>query len=433
MKVIRKILVPAIILLVICMSVPSYAAQTVKIALSINPDMSDPCYVMAVVFKNYVETRTGGRYAVEIYPSNVIGKERERLELVKANGIQINVGSIGGLSNIYKPAILLNTPFMYSGDKVVHEVLESNFVKWLFDDMYKKTGIRSVMVFDIGGLSCFTNNVRPVASVADMKGIKFRAMDDSQVEMFRALGANAVPMAFAELYTGLQTGVVEGQVNPINITISSKFFEVQKYITISRTILGSQWVTVNEKWYESLPPADRKIFDDAFHYGNIAAKGQRLTTFAPLLALDARLEIRTPLEAHWVPMNRYFSNTGREPPKEPEFISKIRVPSEAWDISVFRRIGPPGTITDLTASFVFLVKAQKNLLLDIRIAWAGKFFFRKREFENLMIGRGLPLTEKDVQSLMDKADGFFDKNLFPPSYERQCLFNLLEDSLRLLT
>jgi CO/xanthine dehydrogenase FAD-binding subunit len=167
--------------------------------------------------------------------------------------------------------------------------------------------------------------------------------------------------------------------------------------------------------------------------GNIAAKGQRLTTFAPLLALDARLEIRTPLEAHWVPMNRYFSNTGREPPKEPEFISKIRVPSEAWDISVFRRIGPPGTITDLTASFVFLVKAQKNLLLDIRIAWAGKFFFRKREFENLMIGRGLPLTEKDVQSLMDKADGFFDKNLFPPSYERQCLFNLLEDSLRLLT
>lgn len=274
MKVTRKILIPVLLLMALFLSVPAHAAQTVKMALSINPDMSDPCYVMAVVFKNFVETRTGGRYAVEIFPSNVIGKERERLELVKANGIQINVGSIGGLSNLYKPAILLNTPFMYSGDKVVHEVLESDFVQWLFDDMYKKTGIRSVMVFDIGGLSCFTNNVRPIAAVADMKGIKFRAMDDSQVEMFRALGANAVPMAFAELYTGLQTGVVEGQVNPINITISSKFFEVQKYMTISRTILGSQWVTVNEKWYESLPPADRKIFDDAFHYGNIAAKGQ---------------------------------------------------------------------------------------------------------------------------------------------------------------
>ena len=135
MKVTRKVLIPVLLLMSIFLSVPADAAQTVKMALSINPDMSDPCYVMAVVFKNYVETRTGGRYAVEIFPSNVIGKERERLELVKANGIQINVGSIGGLSNLYKPAILLNTPFMYSGDKVVHEVLESDFVQWLFDDM----------------------------------------------------------------------------------------------------------------------------------------------------------------------------------------------------------------------------------------------------------------------------------------------------------
>lgn len=274
MKFTAKLFVLASLLFAVAFSAPANAAQTVKLALSINPDMSDPCYVMAVIFKNYVETRTGGKYVVELYPSNVIGKERERLELIKANGIQINFGSIGGLSNIYKPGILLNTPFMYSGDKVVHAVMESDFVKWLFEDMYKKTGIRSIMVFDIGGLSCFTNKVRPIATVADMKGIKFRAMDDSQVEMFRALGANAVPMAFAELYSGLQTGVVEGQVNPINITISSKFFEVQKYITISRTILGSQWVTVNDKWYASLPAEDRKIFDDAFHYGNVAARGQ---------------------------------------------------------------------------------------------------------------------------------------------------------------
>jgi tripartite ATP-independent transporter DctP family solute receptor len=236
--------------------------------------MNDPMYVMAVVFKSYVETRTGGRHVVEIYPSNVLGKERERLELVKAGGIQVNVGSIGGLSALYKPGILLNTPFMYSSDKVVHAVLESDFVKWLFEDFYEKTGIRSYMIFDGGGLSCFTNNVRPITKVADMKGIKFRAMDDSQIAMFRALGANAIPMAFAELYTGLQTGVVEGQVNPISITISSKFYEVQKYISISRTILGSQWITINEKWYESLSPEDKKIFDDAFFYANIAAKGQ---------------------------------------------------------------------------------------------------------------------------------------------------------------
>lgn len=167
--------------------------------------------------------------------------------------------------------------------------------------------------------------------------------------------------------------------------------------------------------------------------GNISAKGQRLSTFAPLLALDTRLEIRTPFEATWIPMTRYFSNTPHAPGKDPEFISKIRIPTESWDIALNRRIGRPGVVTDRTASFTFMVKSQKNILADIRIAWAGKYFFRKREFENLVIGRSLPLSEKDIVNLMDKASLFFEKDLFPPSFERKCLFNLLEESLRMLT
>jgi len=167
--------------------------------------------------------------------------------------------------------------------------------------------------------------------------------------------------------------------------------------------------------------------------GNISAKGQRLSTFAPLIALDTRLEIRTATEANWVPMIRYFSNSARDQNREPEFISKFRIPTEIWDIAYYKRIGRPGVITDSTASFVFMVKSQKNILADIRIAYAGKYFFRKREFENLMIGRSLPLSEKDIINLMDKAGLFFDKTLFPPSYERKILFNLLEESLRMLT
>lgn len=166
--------------------------------------------------------------------------------------------------------------------------------------------------------------------------------------------------------------------------------------------------------------------------GNIAAKGQRLCAFAPLLALDAKLEIRDATEAEWVPMGRYFTNTGRERSKVSEFISRIRIPTESWDISVYRRLGRGGLVTDETASFAFLVKSQKNLLADIRIAYAGRFFFRKREFENLMIGRSLPFTEKDITTLMDKAQIFIDPALFPPSFERTCLMNLLEDSLRML-
>ncbi len=167
--------------------------------------------------------------------------------------------------------------------------------------------------------------------------------------------------------------------------------------------------------------------------GNISAKGQRLSAFAPLLALDARLEIRTPGEASWIPMSRYFSNEGREASREPDFISKIRIPTELWDVSIYQRLGAEGIVTTGTASFAFLAKFQKNILADLRIAFAGKFFFRKKEFENLLIGRSLPLSMRDIMIVKEKAELFFEESYFPPSLERSCIFNLLEEGLKTLT
>ena len=214
---------------------------------------------------------------------------------------------------------------------------------------------------------------------------------------------------------------------------TERYLEFGPCVTLN-TILQIGKKNIPEVLYEAVRtignPGIRSI---ATLGGNIAAKGQRLSTFAPLLALDTQLEIRTAFDAFWIPMSRYFSNTGREQHKSAEFISRIRIPTETWDISNYTRISRSGIITGTTAGFAFLAKSQKNILADIRIAYAGKFFFRKREFENLMIGRSLPLSEKDIIVLMDKAELFFDKTLFPPSYERKCLFNLLEESLRMLT
>ncbi|HNQ97942.1 MAG: FAD binding domain-containing protein [Spirochaetales bacterium] len=217
------------------------------------------------------------------------------------------------------------------------------------------------------------------------------------------------------------------------ISKTERYIEFGSSVTLSSMLeLGKK--NLSEVLFEAIQTiANPSIRTLATLGGNIAAKGHRLTTFAPLLALDARLEVRSPTEALWVPMTRHFSNTGKETPVTGEFISKIRVPNDNWDLQIFKRVGRPGVITDSTSSFAFLVKSQKKLLADIRIAWAGKFFFRQREFENLIIGRSLPLSERDIINLMDKSSLFFDPGLFPPSYERSCFFNLLEDSLRLLT
>lgn len=271
--VVVSLLVVIVASLAMTMGLSAAPKNIIRLAHDQTSDTYDPCHAFALVFKSYVENGTEGAYTVEIHPSSVLGKERERLELTKAGAIQVNLASIGGLSQLYQPAILLNTPFMYKNDRVVAEVLESDFVKWLFADMEKKTGLRSACVFEIGGLSCFTNNVRPIRRPADMKGIKFRAMDDSQVAMFKALGANAVPIAWSETYTSLQTGVVQGQVNPVSILVNAKLHEVQKYVTISHTILGGHWVVVNAQWYSKLPADVRRIVDEAFYYSKLAAAG----------------------------------------------------------------------------------------------------------------------------------------------------------------
>lgn len=216
------------------------------------------------------------------------------------------------------------------------------------------------------------------------------------------------------------------------VSKTERYIEFGPSVTLE-TILQLGTKNIPEVLYEAIQgianPAVRCV---ATIGGNIAAKGQRMTTFAPLLALDTRLEIKTPTESLWMPLSRYFSNTGKDPTGIPEFISKIRIPTESWDISLFRRLGGKRIITSRTGSFVFLVKVQKNILVDIRIAYAGKFFLRKREFENLVIGRSLPLAQKDIPILMDKAELFFDKTFLPPSYERSCVFNFLEEGLNML-
>jgi len=162
--------------------------------------------------------------------------------------------------------------------------------------------------------------------------------------------------------------------------------------------------------------------------GNVCASDRRLSLFAPLIALDAKIEVRTQAESTWVSLARYAG-----PGMTPEFVSKVRVPTDSWDVTRYRRLGREGIVSSETAHFVFLAKSQKNILSDIRIAYADERFFRRREYENLMIGRSLPLSEKDIVNLMDKAELFVGKDAFPPSFRRSRMMNLLRDALGELT
>lgn len=157
---------------------------------------------------------------------------------------------------------------------------------------------------------------------------------------------------------------------------------------------------------------------------------QKLTLFAPLLALDARLELRNQTETRYIPFSK-FSGV-----PQGFVLTKIRVPVDNWEVAIFRRVGPSNMISSLSAGFVFLADTQKNILANIRIAFAGPVVFRSQELENRVIGTRLPLSKRLIDSLVGDADRLYRETtakLAPKPILKAQFLNLLRYSLEQLT
>ena len=177
--------------------------------------------------------------------------------------------------------------------------------------------------------------------------------------------------------------------------------------------------------------ANQQVKNLATLGGNICTEGHKMTLYAPLLALDARLELQRDAAAtNFVPMSKFTRVS------EGWLLTKIRVPVETWDVAVFRRLGPSHTITATSASFAFLANSQKGMLANMRIAFAGLFTFRSLELENRLIGAHLPLGDGSIKELMEEAATQFDAAADGVRYNpilRSQFLNLLKYSLEQLT
>jgi tripartite ATP-independent transporter DctP family solute receptor len=230
-------------------------------------------HATAIGFKFVMEKRSSGRFQVDIYPAGTLGKELDLMEAVRNNVIQVNAASMGGLHRIFPPAVLFFAPYVFKNEAIAVEVIDGPFGQKLLDAFTEKTGIKGLAIGDIYSFMSITNNVRQIRKPADMKGIKFRAMDTLQVKMFKALGGSAVPVSFSELYTSLQTGVVQGQTNPAFLVAWMKLNEVQKYMTLANSQYGYQWLICNKGWYDKLSPEDKLIVQDAAKAATTASRG----------------------------------------------------------------------------------------------------------------------------------------------------------------
>jgi len=255
---------------------------------------------MADVFKSEVEANSNGRIKVELFPSGVLGNEANTLTQVKAGVVQSYISSSGGIQPFYPLIDVTNLPFAFSSYNVGYKVYDGAFGKEFAEDIEKKAGFKVLGFGESGGFFAITNSKKPVKSPADTKGIKLRAMSPLHQEIAKSLGASAITIAWAEVYTSLQTGVVDGQMNPISIITMAKFQEVQKYITLTNHLYAPYVWVINPKFYSSLPADLQNVVSDAARTAIVAGRGlSRIidATDKGLPTLAAKLEVYVPTAA----------------------------------------------------------------------------------------------------------------------------------------
>ncbi|MCP4629923.1 MAG: DctP family TRAP transporter solute-binding subunit [bacterium] len=260
---------------VISVTGTAVAAKTIKLHhLNKDDPFDNPTGAMATVFKSLVEAGTNGTVMVQTFPSGQLGKDKDALQQVKAGVIQAGIHSVGGFASVYPLIGILDIPFAFPNISKTYEVFDGPFGKKLAASIEKKTGLHVLGFGDSGGFFQLTNSKRPIHSPADMDGIKIRTMGlDTHKAIITAMGGQPAAISWSEVYTALQTGVADGQMNPIPIIAFAKFQEVQKYLTLSGHLFAPYVWVMNAKFWNSLTDSEKEVVAYAVKSAIVAGRG----------------------------------------------------------------------------------------------------------------------------------------------------------------
>jgi len=214
------------------------------------------------VFAQEVEKASGGKMKVRAIGAAALGSDVQMQQALIGGAQEMMVGSTATLVGITKEMAIWDTPFLFNNAKEADVVLDGPTGQKVMDKLQDK-GLVGLAYWE-NGFRNLTNNKQPVNKLEDLSGIKLRVMQNNVfLESFKTLGANAIPLPFSELFTALETKTVDGQENPYNTILSSKFYEVQKYLTVTNHVYSPWIVTVSKKWWDGLSKAEQKILLDA--------------------------------------------------------------------------------------------------------------------------------------------------------------------------
>ena len=241
-----------------------YTGESYQISIGHICSESHSLHKCCLAFKEEVESRSGGKITVEIHPNSELGGDEAMLESVALGTLTMVVPSANLLSAYVDGFQVLGMPYLFENPQQAFAAMDGD----LGTILNKKLEDNNVGLINLGynfnGIRNMTNNKRPIKTPDDLKGLKMRCMSNQvYIKMFEALGANATPMSWSELFTAMQQGTVDGEENPASLIYESKFQEVQKYISTTEHIYDFCGIVINRDFYEGMDELARKILDDA--------------------------------------------------------------------------------------------------------------------------------------------------------------------------
>ncbi|NOD84281.1 TRAP transporter substrate-binding protein [Ruegeria sp. HKCCD6119] len=213
-------------------------------------------------FEELVEAGSNGEIDVQIFPSSQMGPDREMIEGVQTGVLEMAIPPSSFFAGWDPAFAVIELPYMYSSKDIAFDVLDGDAGDGMLARV-ENQGLVGLGWLELG-VRNVTNNVRPVATPADLEGVKLRTMKvPAHVATFETLGANPTPMNFGEVYSALQQGVIDGQENPLAIITSQRFYEVQKYLSTTGHVFAVYMPVISKPFFDSLSAEHQKLVRDS--------------------------------------------------------------------------------------------------------------------------------------------------------------------------
>lgn len=244
----------------VCSASLAFAAPvTLKLGHIAEPE--NPYGQGADHFAKLVKERSNGEIVIQVYPSSQLGNQRDLVEGLTFGTVDMTLTGTAVLGNFVPEVSIFDLPFLFRDVQHAYKALDTVGM-----ELCRKGEARGMITLAIweNGIRHMTNNARPIVKPEDMKGLKFRVMEQPvYIEMMKALGASPTPMAMSELYTALQKGVIDGQENPLAHIATKRFYEVQKFISLTGHTYAPELVMISAIAWKKLTPEQQALLRKA--------------------------------------------------------------------------------------------------------------------------------------------------------------------------